>query len=301
MVVLIADDDPVSRRALEATLAGWGFEVEVVNDGQQALDALLREKNAPRLAVLDWMMPGLDGPEVCRTVRARSTGPYTWLLLLTARKKGSDLIAGLEAGADDYIRKPFDPGELKARLRVGERILALQSELLEAHKALHVLATRDELTGLYNRRAVMQRLDDELERAGSEGGNLCVLLMDVDHFKHLNDDRGHLAGDEVLREIAVRLERLVGAEAALGRYGGDELIAVLPRFDQAAALALAERMREAAALPISTRAGSLSTTVSIGCACHSSEQTAAILITNADVALYQAKAAGRNRAVAAAP
>src|SRR4051812_2258789 len=289
MVVLIADDDPVSRRALEATLGGWGYEVEVVNDGQQALDALLREKNAPRLAVLDWMMPGLDGPEVCRTVRARSTGPYTWLLLLTARKKGSDLIAGLEAGADDYIRKPFDPGELKARLRVGERILALQAQLLEAQKALHVLATRDELTGLYNRRAVMQRLDDEIERTRTEGGKLCVLLMDVDHFKHLNDDRGHLAGDEVLHEIAARLERLIGPEAALGRYGGDELIAVLPRFDQPAALALAERMREAASLPIATHAGPLSSTVSIGCACHSPEQTAASLIADADVALYQAK------------
>src|SRR3954466_8895260 len=206
MVVLIADDDAVSRRALEATLTGWGYEVQVVSDGQQALESLLRE-DAPRLAVLDWMMPGMDGPEVCRTVRERSQGPYSWLLLLTARKKGSDLIAGLQAGADDYIRKPFDPGELKARLRVGERILALQAQLLEAQKALHVLATRDELTGLYNRRAVMERLDQELERAGRDGGNVCVLLMDVDHFKHLNDDRGHLAGDEVLHEIAARLER----------------------------------------------------------------------------------------------
>ena len=295
MLVLIADDDPVSRRALEATLTGWGYEVEVVNDGQQALDALLREGAPPRLAVLDWMMPGLDGPEVCRIVRARSQGPYAWLLLLTARKKGSDLIAGLEAGADEYIKKPFDPGELKARLRVGERILALQAQLLEAQKALHVLATRDELTGLYNRRAVTERLDQELARAAREGGSLCVLLMDVDHFKHLNDDRGHLAGDEVLREIAVRLERVAGPDAALGRYGGDELIAVLPGLDTASALALAEKMREAAAAPIPTRAGPLSMTVSIGCGCYAPGQAAGVLIANADVALYRAKAAGRNR------
>ena len=294
MLVLIADDDPVSRRALQATLLGWGYEVEVVVDGQQALDALLRE-GAPRLAILDWMMPGVDGPEVCRTVRARSQGPYAWLLLLTARKKGSDLIAGLEAGADDYISKPFDPGELQARLRVGERILALQAQLLEAQKALHVLATRDELTGLYNRRAVMERLDQELERAEREGGNLCVLLMDVDHFKHLNDDRGHQAGDEVLREIAVRLDRVAGPSAALGRYGGDELIAVLPACDSAAAVALAEKMRAAAADPIATQAGPVSMTVSIGCGNHSPGQTATVLIANADVALYRAKAAGRNR------
>jgi two-component system, cell cycle response regulator len=299
MVVLIADDDPVSRRALEATLAGWGFEVEVVTDGQQALDALLREKNPPRLAVLDWMMPGVDGPEVCRTVRARAQGPYSWMLLLTSRKKGSDLIAGLEAGADDYIRKPFDPGELKARLLVGERILALQSQLLEAQKALHVLATRDELTGLYNRRAVMERFDQELLRAEREGGKLCVLLLDVDHFKHLNDERGHQAGDEVLREISVRLERILGPEAALGRYGGDELIAILPGCDPAAAFALAERMREAAAIPIPTEAGPVVMTVSIGVGSYAPGLAAAVLIANADVALYRAKAAGRNRVQAA--
>ena len=295
MVVLIADDDPVSRRALEAALTGWGYDVEVVDDGQQALDALLRESAPARLAVLDWMMPGLDGPEVCRIVRARSQGPYAWLLLLTARKKGSDLIAGLEAGADDYIRKPFDPGELKGRLRVGERILALEAQLLEAQKALHVLATRDELTGLYNRRAVMERLDEEIERAARDGGKLCVLLMDVDHFKHLNDDRGHLAGDEVLRKIAVRLERVAGPDDALGRYGGDELIAILPGRDSAAAIALAEKMREAAAAPIATQAGPLSMTVSIGCGTWSPGQAATVLIANADVALYRAKAAGRNR------
>jgi two-component system, cell cycle response regulator len=298
MVVLIADDDPVSRRALEATLSGWGYEVEVVNDGEQALKALLRD-NAPRLAVLDWMMPGVDGPEVCRIVRARSHAHYSWLLLLTARKKGSDLIVGLEAGADDYLRKPFDPGELKARLQTGERILALQAQLLAAQEALHTLATRDELSGLYNRRAVMERLDQELARVSKEGGQLSVLLVDVDHFKRLNDDRGHLTGDEVLREIAVRLGRILGNDAALGRYGGDELVAVLPRCDAAAAVALAERMREAVAEPIATRAGPITITASIGCGTYSPGQSATVLIASADVALYRAKAAGRNRVFAA--
>jgi len=299
MLVLIADDDPVSRRALEATLTGWGYDVEVVNDGVHALAALLREGAPPRLAVLDWMMPGLDGPEVCRTVRAQSQGPYAWLLLLTARKNGSDLIAGLEAGADDYIKKPFDPGELKARLRVGERILALQAQLLEAHKALSVLATRDELTGLLNRRAVVERLDQELERAARDAGTLSVLLIDVDHFKRLNDDRGHQAGDEVLREVAVRLDHVAGPSAVLGRYGGDELVAILPGCDSAAAVALAEEMREAVSKAIPTEAGPLSMTVSIGCGTHSPGQAASVLIANADMALYRAKAAGRNRVEAA--
>jgi len=299
MLVLIADDDPVSRRALEATLASWGYDVEVVDDGVQALAALLRDGAPPRLAVLDWMMPGLDGPEVCRTVRARSQGPYAWLLLLTARKKGSDLIAGLEAGADDYIRKPFDPGELKARLRVGERILGLQEQLLAAQQALSVLATRDELTGLFNRRAMVERLDQELDRAAREGGSLSILLIDVDHFKHLNDDRGHQAGDEVLREIAVRLDRVAGPSAALGRYGGDELVAVLPGSDSAAAVAVAEKMRKAVSEAIPTHAGPLSMTVSIGCGTHRPGQAASVLIANADVALYRAKAAGRDRVEAA--
>jgi len=119
--------------------------------------------------------------------------------------------------------------------------------------------------------------------------------MDVDHFKHLNDDRGHLAGDEVLRKIAVRLERVAGPDDALGRYGGDELIAILPGRDSAAAIALAEKMREAAAAPIATQAGPLSMTVSIGCGTWSPGEAATVLIANADVALYRAKAAGRNR------
>ena len=195
MVVLIADDDPVSRRALEAALTGWGYDVEVVNDGQQALDALLRESAPARLAVLDWMMPGLDGPEVCRIVRARSQGPYAWLLLLTARKKGSDLIAGLEAGADDYIRKPFDPGELKGRLRVGERILALEAQLLEAQKALHVLATRDELTGLR---------ESELWRA--EG--VLAYLHNMLAYTTLHEENG-LSGDEIGEAIGWAIRTLI--------------------------------------------------------------------------------------------
>jgi diguanylate cyclase (GGDEF)-like protein len=145
----------------------------------------------------------------------------------------------------------------------------------------------------------MQRLDEELSRAEREGGKLCILLVDVDHFKHLNDERGHLAGDEVLREIASRLARILGPQAALGRYGGDELIAVFPGCDLAASLALAERMRQAASTPIPTEAGPLEMTVSIGCGASEPGQTASVLIANADVALYRAKAAGRNRVEAA--
>jgi len=294
--VLIADDEPISRRLLEASLVRWGYQVEVARDGHEALESLLRD-TAPRLAVLDWMMPRVDGPEVCRRARARPGAPYSYLLLLTSKEARSDLVAGLEAGADDYIRKPFDAEELRARLRAGERILTLQSKLMAAQEALRVQATRDGLTGLYNRTAVLQRLDEELARATRQRGELSVLLLDVDHFKRVNDRHGHQSGDEVLRELAARLSGVLRTYDALGRYGGEELIAVLPGCGTAASLAVAERMRSAAAtVPVGTQAGPVSVTVSIGSAsCAAGETDAVALIGRADAALYRAKNGGRNR------
>jgi two-component system cell cycle response regulator len=298
--VLIADDEAVSRRLLHASLVRWGYEVEVAMDGEEALEALLRD-TAPRLAVLDWMMPRLDGIEVCRRARARPGAPYSYLLLLTSREARSDLVAGLDAGADDYIRKPFDAEELKARLRAGERILTLQAELVAAQEALRVQATRDGLTGLYNRTTLLHRLDEEMERARRQGVEVSVLLLDVDHFKRVNDQHGHQAGDDVLREMAARLVGALRTYDALGRYGGEELIAVLPGCGQAAALAVAERMRSVvSALPIETRAGAIAVTVSIGSASSPGGPTdAAALIARADAALYRAKNGGRNRVEAA--
>ena len=294
--ILIADDEPLSRRLLQASLVRWGYEVEVAKDGEEALDVLLRD-TAPRLAVLDWVMPRLDGLEVCRRARARAGAPYSYLLLLTSKEASSDVVAGLAAGADDYLRKPFDAEELRARLRTGERILNLQAELLAAQDALRVQATRDGLTGLYNRRAVLERLDQEMARARREGAELSVLLLDVDHFKRVNDQYGHQAGDEVLRELAARLGSVLRTYDAFGRYGGEELIAILPGCGNAASVLVAERMRSAAASsPIETRTGAVAVTVSIGAAsCRSGQTDAAAIIARADAALYRAKNGGRNR------
>ena len=294
--ILIADDEPLSRRLLQASLVRWGYEVEVAKDGEEALDVLLRD-TAPRLAVLDWVMPRLDGLEVCRRARARAGAPYSYLLLLTSKEASSDVVAGLAAGADDYLRKPFDAEELRARLRTGERILNLQAELLAAQDALRVQATRDGLTGLYNRRAVLERLDEEMARARREGAELSVLLLDVDHFKRVNDQYGHQAGDEVLRELAARLGSVLRTYDAFGRYGGEELIAILPGCGNAASVLVAERMRSAAASsPIETRTGAVAVTVSIGAAsCRSGQTDAAAIIARADAALYRAKNGGRNR------
>jgi two-component system, cell cycle response regulator len=296
--ILIAEDERVSRRILEASLTRWGYAVEVAQDGEQALEALLRE-GAPRLAIVDWEMPKLNGPEVCRRARARADGVYCYLLLLTS-KGSKDLIEGLEAGADDYISKPFNPGELQARLRTGERILALQAQLLDAQEALREQATHDSLTGLYNRRAIIERLDYELARARGQPGILSLLLLDADHFKRVNDGHGHQVGDDVLREMATRLRGVLRASDALGRYGGEELIAVLPASDVSVAMRVAETMRSAvAANPFATRNGPLAVTVSIGSATWNGRDDADALIKRADEALYRAKSAGRNRVEAA--
>ena len=299
--ILIAEDDAISRRLLQASLTSWGYEVEMAKDGEEALRALLRPQ-APQLAILDWEMPGLSGPEVCYRARARSDAAYCYLLLLTGRDGRTDLVDGLGAGADDYVTKPFDPGELQARLRTGERILALQTQLLEAQEALRLQATRDSLTGLYNRGAVMDRLDEEVSRAERESSDLSVLLLDADHFKRVNDRYGHQAGDDTLREIATRLGGILRPYDSLGRYGGEELIAVLPGCDAAGALEVAERMRSAVASePVATRAGPIPVTVSIGSASWTGRGSGETLIERADEALYRAKGAGRNRVEKASP
>ncbi len=150
--ILIADDDPVSRHMLHAFLVNWGYEVVAVIDGVDALQ-ILEKEDAPPLALLDWMMPGIAGPQICARVREHPDQPYVYILLLTARSQKDDLLRGLEAGADDYLTKPFDAQELRARLRVGQRILDLQNGLIAAREELRFGATHDVLTGVANRAA----------------------------------------------------------------------------------------------------------------------------------------------------
>src|SRR5579863_2084632 len=199
MRILIADDSIVSRHLLEATLRKWGYEVAVACDGLEAWDALQGE-NAPRLAILDWVMPGLTGPEVCKRVRESSRGKesnYTYILLLTSKSQREDLIEGMESGADDFLTKPFDQHELKVRLRAGTRIIDLQRELVAAREKLREQATKDFLTRVWNRSSVLEILQRELERGRRDKQPLGVILADLDHFKAVNDNYGHFAGDAV--------------------------------------------------------------------------------------------------------
>ena len=297
MKILIAEDELILRRSLELTLADWGYEVIAVADGAAAL-AALRVPDAPNLAILDWMMPKLTGPEVCRALRDGSIERYDYLVLVTARNQTADLIKGLEAGADDYLMKPFNPAELRARLNAGRRILDLHAELIAAREAMRHLATRDSLTTLWNRRAILEILDRELVRARRDGNPVGLVLADLDHFKLVNDRLGHQAGDVVLCEVSRRMEAALRPYDTVGRYGGEEFLVVLPGCDVLQTRRLSERLREVVAeQPIVHGTTKVPVTMSLGVAVSTPGMSldADTLLLAADAALYRAKEAGRDR------
>lgn len=302
MKILIAEDDPVSRRVLEEFLRKCGHQVMAVANGAQAWDAL-QGNDPPRVAILDWMMPELEGVEVCRRVRSLSGRAYTFLMLLTAQGQKQSLLAGLKAGADDYLPKPFDGEELRARLQVAERILRVQDELIAARDALHFQATHDLLTGVASRGATMDFLTREMARGFREQRTVGVVLADLDHFKRVNDQHGHLAGDAVLQEIARRMLKCTRAYDCVGRYGGEEFLIIFPSSKEEGAMRQAERIRTAMqSTPIQTAEGEIAVTISLGVAISeiSRLQDASELLKVADAALYRAKAQGRNRVELAA-
>ena len=248
-------------------------------------------------SILDWMMPGLDGLAVCREIRRRP-GPYVYVILLTARDRREDVVVALDAGADDFLTKPFDPVELRARLHSGKRILDLQRRLLDP-AALHHQAMHDHLTGLFNRRMILDELARAFERMGDEGRPIAVAIADIDHFKHINDSFGHAAGDTVLQSVASRIRDVLRTYDAVGRYGGEEFLLVLPGSDGTIAHEIADRARRhvtdrpidggPAGVPVNV-------SVSIGVSWADPATSApAALIEAADAALYRAKEAGRNR------
>jgi two-component system cell cycle response regulator len=298
MKILLAEDDFTSRSMLAAVLKKWGYDPVVSADGNAAWEAL-QKPDAPRLALLDWDMPGLEGLEICRRLRKKETTDPSYVILLTGRDAKSDIVQGLEAGANDYIAKPYDNAELQARIRVGQRMLELQASLLETQAALAHQATHDALTGIFNRRAILDQLARELARALRQGGRLSVAMCDIDHFKEINDHFGHQAGDEVLTAFARCLQAGLREYDYVGRYGGEEFLIIASGLAGQSDEGLYERLRErVAAAAIKTKtAGTVSITISIGTAAESGQSTVDRLIAAADAALYRAKAEGRNRVV----
>jgi len=299
MKILIADDSIVSRHLLDATLRRWGYEVVVACDGNEAW-RILQAENAPKIAILDWMMPGITGPGVCRKVRAnvKDKDLYTYILLLSSKSQREDLIEGMEAGADDYLTKPFDQHELQVRLRAGTRLVDLQAELMAAREALREQATKDSLTHLWNRSSIFDILCRELSRAGREGNCVGVAMVDIDHFKNVNDTYGHFAGDAVLCETARRMQNAMRPYDSLGRYGGEEFLILLPGCDEQISYNQAERLRKhLCQSPMSLTENALEVTASFGVttAVPGQPWTPEDLIRKADEALYLAKKMGRNR------
>jgi len=294
--ILIADDDPLGCRLLSGLLKKWGFEVEVTRNGVDARLGLLRH-DAPQLAILDWMMPGLDGTQVIRELRASCRASYTYVILLTARGHKEDLLEGLAAGADDFLKKPFDAQELRARLHVGRRVLDLERRLLSALETAEHRATHDFLSGIYNRVAIVELLIREASRCARAGQPMSVLMVDIDHFKTINDTWGHFAGDQVIRELAERMGRVLRPYDSIGRFGGEEFLVLTPNCGPGEAMEVAERVRLSIAMdPMVAGQFAIPVTASIGVSTIAEAVTDVNLaLRAADYAMYEAKRKGRNR------
>jgi diguanylate cyclase (GGDEF)-like protein len=261
------------------------------------------------LALLDWMLPEIEGVELCRRLRTFAEGAvYTYTILITAKNQKQEMLEAMDAGADDFLAKPFDPAELKARLQVGKRIVELHQKLVSTNDALRFAASHDPLTRIWNRGEVLTFLGRELARARRSATKLGVVLADVDHFKKVNDELGHQAGDLVLRELAQRFSRNLREYDGVGRYGGEEFLLVIPGCDLETTARRADEIRILiSSEPICTGAGERVVTVSMGVAAAEASEIMEALLRRTDEALYRAKRSGRNRVesssvvVAAAP
>jgi diguanylate cyclase (GGDEF)-like protein len=294
--ILIAEDSAIYRHLIEGHLKEWGFDFLCARDGKEAWK-LLMKPDAPRLVLLDWVLPEIDGIDLCRRLRERSGDePYTYTILLTSKNRKHEMLEAMDAGVDDFLAKPFDPLELKARLLVGKRIVELQQRLVSANNALHFAASHDFLTGAWNRAEILAFMQRELARARRDATPVGIVLVDVDHFKKVNDEFGHGAGDCVLKEITKRLSVSLREYDGVGRYGGEEFLLVIPGCDLATTVRRANQIRELiSSQPIQTILGPMTITVSMGATMGESSTNSELLLRQADTALYQAKRSGRNR------
>lgn len=304
--ILVAEDDLVTRKLLEKILTKAGYEVVSAENGGKAL-ALFESRFFP-MVLTDWIMPEMNGPELCRAIRKRVTPGYVFIVLLSVKDSKYDTIAGLESGADDYLTKPFNHCELIARLKTGIRILELEGSLRKANEEIRTLSITDPLTGCYNRTYLNERMLMELNRAKRYRHPLSMILCDIDHFKKINDTYGHQAGDHVLKEFAGLLIRSIRNTVDwIVRYGGEEFLIILPESDWIGASNLAERLRRIVSEKvIHIEKTEIRLTASFGVTgFHSIPRDAEIpmeaIINQADRHLYLAKQCGRNIVKSGAP
>jgi two-component system, cell cycle response regulator len=296
MNVLLVDDDPLSLLAVETVLRTWGHNVNTAMDGNEAWERL-QGPELPDIVILDWMMPRMDGLELTERIRSRAERPYIYVIMVTGRSNPRDLLVGFDSGVDDFLRKPLDLDKLQVRLRAAERIVDLQNELIESREALRLQAMQDPLTRILNHGAIVNVLSQEMDRSSREGQPLSLILGDLDEFKEVNDTHGHLAGDQVLIEVARRIRNCLRSYDAVGRCGGEEFLAVLPNTDAGQAARLAERIRVAISEePFRVGADTVRLTLSQGVCSWSPSESAPTdsLIRIADQALYQVKNNGRD-------
>jgi len=294
--VLVVEDSPFSRKLLEYALSGDSYSLLLAENGKEAVQ--LFKEHRPAIVITDWMLPDSSGPELCERIRAESPESYTYIILLTSMTEKEDIVRGLSSGADDYLTKPFDRGELLARIGVGRRIIGLHREIDAKNKLLLEMAHTDSLTGLPNRRAIEEWAKRQLRGAARHGYSLWVVLADLDGFKNINDSYGHEAGDQVLCGVARILKEHTRASDLSGRMGGDEFLLVMTHVEKANIPLAVERLREKiASQKFSFGGESISVTASFGvCGFRGKEPPEfSVLVRQADNGLYDAKRSGRNQ------
>ena len=297
MKILIADDEETVLQLLDSLLTKWGFETVLCGNGKDAWE-IIQQEDAPDILLLDWIMPDMNGVELCRKVRELKKEPSPYIMILTAKDKKEDIIEGIESGADNYITKPFFPHELKVRIQAGQRMVELQQELLRTRDQLQIEATHDSLTGILNRRAIFESLETEIGRSHRSGKTLSIVMIDIDHFKQVNDTYGHQAGDQVLRLVTEKIKKDIRPYDSIGRYGGEEFMMILPECHVDMAFKTVDRIRiDVENLYLDTPQGKLSVTISAGIRQIpiGELRDSDTAVKAADKALYRAKNNGRNR------
>lgn len=298
--ILVAEDHAATRRFLEKLLTKAGYEVTTTRNGREALDRF-RQTFHP-IVLIDWIMPEVNGLELCAALRENPDQGYVYIIFVTARNSKDDLVEALQVGADDYVTKPFDRGELLARIKTGVRVLALERSLKEANEEIRMMSVLDPLTGLYNRRYLNEHLEQEVKRSLRYGHALHIALCDIDHFKTVNDTYGHQVGDDVLSAFGDFMKSSIRQKVDwVARYGGEEFVLVFPETDARGARTVSERLREAIAQKrFEAREKTIQITASFGISGfhpdhHERTLSPDTLLMKADHSLFKAKQGGRNR------